>query len=147
VEVAGAGMCHTDALGRSSPIPLVQYPAVLGHECAGIVQEVGPDIATLKVGDHVVISLDSCGECSACVRAQPAYCSLFFPLNFSGYRLDGSTPLTREDGTPVGGRWFGQSSFASHAVASVRGIVRVDPSLHLDVLGPWVARCRLERGR
>ena len=79
--------------------------------------------------DHVVLSFDSCGACTNCRAAHPAYCAEFFARNLSGLAVDGSTPAAGEDGKPVAARWFAQSSFASHAVVTVRNVVRVDPDL------------------
>jgi aryl-alcohol dehydrogenase len=133
IRIAGTGLCHTDLLGRSG---LIGLPVVLGHEGAGIVEAAGPAVTGLAVGDHVVLSFDSCGRCANCRGAHPAYCAEFFPRNLSGVAVDGSTPATGEDGKPVAARWFGQSSFAGHALAAARNAVRVDPDLPLELLGP-----------
>lgn len=88
VEIAGAGMCRTDLAVRRSAgrSPL---PAVLGHEGAGVVVRTGggPDTA-LDVGDHVVLSFDSCGHCRNCLGAAPAYCDSFASLNLFGGRQE-----------------------------------------------------------
>jgi aryl-alcohol dehydrogenase len=72
VRIVGAGMCHTDVLprvgGLSSP------PIVNGHEGAGVVQLVGSSVNEVSVGDHVVLSFDSCGRCTNCLAHSPAYC-------------------------------------------------------------------------
>ncbi len=134
VKIAGAGMCHTDLLGRTE---LVGKPVILGHEGSGIVESVGPGVSDLAVGDHVVLSFDSCGTCANCLAAHPSYCAEFFPRNLSGLSADGSpSPAAGEDGKPVAARWFAQSSFASHAIATIRNAVRVDPDLPLELLGP-----------
>jgi len=133
VQIAGAGLCHTDMLGRSG---LVGLPVILGHEGSGIIQAVGPGVTDLAAGDHVVLSFDSCGTCANCRAAHPAYCAEFFPRNLSGLAVDGSTPARGGDGNPVGARWFAQSSLATHAIATVRNVVRVDPGLPLELLGP-----------
>jgi aryl-alcohol dehydrogenase len=133
VRIAGAGLCHTDVLGRSG---LVGLPVILGHEGSGIIEATGPGVTGLAAGDHVVLSFDSCGRCVNCLAAHPAYCAEFFPRNLSGLAVDGSTPAAGLDGQPVGARWFGQSSLASHAIATARNVVRVDPGLPLELLGP-----------
>ncbi len=133
VKIAGAGLCHTDLLGRTD---LVGKPVILGHEGSGIIEAVGPGVTGLAAGDHVVLSFDSCGMCTNCRAAHPAYCAGFFPRNLTGLAVDGSTPAAGEDGKPVAARWFGQSSFASHAIATVRNVVRVEPGLPLEILGP-----------
>ncbi|MCW2942566.1 MAG: alcohol dehydrogenase [Actinomycetia bacterium] len=133
VKIAGAGLCHTDVLGRTE---LVGKPVILGHEGSGTIEAVGPGVTDLAVGDPVVLSFDSCGTCTNCRAAHPAYCAQFFPRNLTGLAIDGSTPATGEDGKPVAARWFAQSSFATHAIATARNVVRVDPDLPLELLGP-----------
>jgi aryl-alcohol dehydrogenase len=134
VRIAGAGMCHTDLLGRTE---LVGKPVILGHEGSGVVEAIGGSgVSGVSVGDHVVLSFDSCGTCSNCLAAHPSYCAEFFPRNLSGQAVDGAVFATGEDGKPVAARWFAQSSFASHALATARNVVRVDPDLPLELLGP-----------
>jgi S-(hydroxymethyl)glutathione dehydrogenase/alcohol dehydrogenase len=73
VDVQASGLCHTDLLFASHDI--VPTPAVLGHEAAGIVAEVGPDVAQFRVGDHVVSSLaQSCGACARCLSGRSFQC-------------------------------------------------------------------------
>ncbi|QQD19192.1 NAD(P)-dependent alcohol dehydrogenase [Spongiibacter nanhainus] len=124
VRVLGVGICHTDIISKDQQIP-VELPAVLGHEGAGIVEAVGEDVTKVKVGDQVVMSYLSCGECPSCNEHAPSYCHQFAPLNFLGRRPDGSAGLSRQD-APVSGRFFGQSSFASHALVDQRNVVKVD---------------------
>jgi aryl-alcohol dehydrogenase len=134
VKIAGTGICHTDlsAIDGTVPFPL---PAVFGHEGAGVVEAVGDAVTTVAVGDHVVLSFDSCRRCSACMSGHPAYCELFPALNYVGSRLDGS-PTMQQGSDDVHGSWFGQSSFGTHAVASARNAVKVDQDLPLELLGP-----------
>lgn len=134
VRIVGVGMCHTDLVARDGfPVPM---PIVLGHEGAGVVDAIGPDVSGLAVGDHVVLSFNSCGHCPTCASDNPAYCHQFLGLNFGGLRLeDGSSPLS-QDGAVVHGNFFGQSSFASLAIANQRNAVKVDKSLPLELLGP-----------
>jgi aryl-alcohol dehydrogenase len=135
VRMAAAGLCHTD-LGVASgglPFPL---PGVLGHEGAGIVEQVGADVTSVVPGDHVVLSFTSCGSCANCRDGHPAYCATWLPANLiGGARTDGSATITRGD-EALGSHFFGQSSFARAAVADERSVVRVDPSLPLELLAP-----------
>ncbi len=135
VRVVGAGFCHTDVLPRVPTMPLPR-PIVVGHEGSGVVEAVGAGVRAAAPGDHVVMSFDSCGVCRNCRAGQPAYCEVFFPLNLFGFRMDGTTPITDASGMPVAARWFGQSCFATHAIATERNVVRVDPELPLELLGP-----------
>jgi len=134
VEMAGSGICHTDLVARDRYLP-VPLPAVLGHEGAGIVAAVGEGVYHLAPGDHVVMTFDSCGTCRACVRANPAYCAAFAARNFSGARPDGSTPLRRR-GERVHGAFFGQSSFATRAIATARNTVKVPADIPPHLLAP-----------
>lgn len=134
VRVVATGMCHTDIIVRDQwyPVPL---PVVLGHEGAGVVERVGEDVVDLEPGDHVVLTFASCGRCAYCLRGNPTYCLQFFGLNFGGARLDGSNALSI-DGEPVHDRFFGQSSFATYAIATERNAVKVSEDAPLELLGP-----------
>lgn len=134
VRMAGTGICHTDLVvcgGFPAPLPIV-----LGHEGAGVVEAVGPGVKSIKPGDHVVLSFDACGTCPNCAQHQPAYCHHFMPLNFGGQSpVDESTGLS-QGGEKVFGRFFGQSSFATLALARERNTVKVAPDLPIELLGP-----------
>lgn len=134
VRMVATGICHTDIVCRDAfPVPM---PMVLGHEGAGVVESVGADVRGLVVGDYVVLSFNSCGGCANCADDEPAYCHNFLGLNFAGVRLeDGSSPLSQR-GKSIHGNFFGQSSFASLAVARAKNAVKVDRSLPLELLGP-----------
>ncbi|MDJ1433862.1 NAD(P)-dependent alcohol dehydrogenase [Halostagnicola sp. A-GB9-2] len=135
VRIVGAGVCHTDLIVRDQlyPTPL---PAVLGHEGSGVVESVGDGVAAVEPGDRVVLSFDYDEECSSCRDGHPAYCEDFFAHNFGGARPeDGTSPLS-QDGETVSGRFFGQSSFATHAIATERNVVPVEDDVPLELLGP-----------
>ncbi|WP_264924135.1 NAD(P)-dependent alcohol dehydrogenase [Streptomyces sp. A012304] len=135
VRLVATGLCHTD-LGVASgglPFPL---PGVLGHEGAGIVEAVGSAVTGVAPGDHVVLSFTSCGDCRNCHGGHPAYCATWLPLNLiGGRRADGSSTLSR-DGEPLGGHFFGQSSFAERALVDERSLVKVDPEVPLESIAP-----------
>jgi len=135
VRIVGAGMCHTDVLPRV-PDFLAAPPIIQGHEGSGVVEAIGSAVSTIQVGDHVVLSFDSCGACVPCQQGQPAYCDTFLPRNLFGGELDGSTTATDAQGNAVKARWFGQSSFATHCISTERNTVVVDKSLPLELLGP-----------
>ncbi|MGV0714705.1 NAD(P)-dependent alcohol dehydrogenase [Mycolicibacterium sp. XJ662] len=135
VRIVGAGHCHTDVLPRAGA-GFGTPPIVLGHEGAGVVEAVGAAVDTVAVGDHVVLSFDSCGNCAHCRGAHRAYCDTFLERNLGGPGVDGAPALTDATGKPVAGRWFGQSSFASHAVVDATNAVVVDKDLPLELLGP-----------
>ena len=143
VALAGTGVCHTDLLALEGVVPLGNG-IVLGHEGAGVVEAVGEQVRDVTVGDRVLISYASCGLCRRCLRGAPQYCDQFTPLNIGGSRPDGSPTLTM-DGQPLVGHFFGQSSFATHALTYERNLVKVtDPALPLELLGPL--GCGLQTG-
>lgn len=125
IRIVACGICHTDVAARDGMFGL-SFPAVFGHEGAGIVESVGPEVDRVSVGDRVVISFGSCGICSNCIAGHPAHCMDFDELNFGSTRLDGSSTIHDSEGRPVGCCFFGQSSLAYHALTSERNLVPVD---------------------
>ncbi|MEA2312017.1 MAG: aryl-alcohol dehydrogenase [Solirubrobacteraceae bacterium] len=134
VRMVAAGICHTD-LGVKASWPADAGPLVLGHEGAGVVEEVGAAVAGIEPGDHVLLSYRSCRECASCRAGHVSYCERFRELNAVGARPDGSTTM-RRDGTAVHGSFFGQSSFATHALAYASNTVKVDAGLDLLLAAP-----------
>ncbi len=134
IKIVATGICHTDlvCLNQDLPVPL---PMVLGHEGAGVVVETGCEVRDLFPGDHVVLSFNSCGECPSCERELPAYCYNFMENNLSGSRGDGSNTMAL-NGEVVNANFFGQSSFATMAIANARNTVKVRKDLPLEVLAP-----------
>jgi aryl-alcohol dehydrogenase len=135
VRVEGVGFCHTDMAPRRPGYP-ARFPLVLGHEAAGVVESVGTDVSGVALGDHVVLSFDSCGTCAACRTGRPAYCAEFATRNLTGWPGQGRSQATDQAGEAIGISWFGQASFATHALATARNAVVVDPALPLEVLAP-----------
>lgn len=135
VRIAGAGMCHTDLLGRV-PGDLVAKPVVLGHEGSGVVEAVGPGVTGIAEGDHVVMSFDACGACANCRAGVPGACPQMTALNMLAAPLDGRPRATDAAGEAVHIRWFGQSSFATHALGTARNVVPVTRDVPVEKLGP-----------
>lgn len=145
VRIVGAGVCHTDMAVRDRQLP-VPLPVVLGHEGSGVVETVGEGVTSVTPGDAVVLSFASCGTCPNCADHAPAYCYNFGPYNFASARADGSVAISTAQG-PVHSHFFGQSSFATHAIASERNVVKVPASaahVPLERLGPL--GCGLQTG-
>jgi aryl-alcohol dehydrogenase len=134
VRIAGAGICHTDLVFAASA-QVMPCPAVLGHEGAGVVEAVGNAVTGVEPGDHVVLTFDSCATCERCSAGHPAYCSQFFALNYAGCRSDGSSAIMLGE-SQVNCHFFGQSSFATHAIVSERNAVVIDKDLPLHLMGP-----------
>jgi aryl-alcohol dehydrogenase len=135
VRVVATGLCHTDMVARDQGYPVPQ-PIVLGHEGAGIVESVGADVVKVAPGDSVVLTFLTCGRCKPCRLGRMAHCEKTFPLCFGGARLDGSTATFDVHGEKVHGHFFGQSSFATYALANERNVVKVGRDLPLELLGP-----------
>ena len=135
VRIVGVGLCHTDLIAQAGAFPLA-LPAVLGHEGAGIVERTGPGVSKVKPGDRVALTFLSCGHCVRCAHDEPAYCHSMPMLNYLGTRSDGSKTLREAaNGNAVSGSFFGQSSFASHALASERNLVKVPDGVPLEIAG------------
>lgn len=135
VKVCGSGICATDISavrdgfgGRDIP------PVVFGHEGAGIVEKVGPGVTEFAPGDHVVVSYPYCNTCRFCKKGKPWFCDNGLTLIHSGFMADGFTPLSK-DGQPVH-NFFGASTFADHLVSNVKNVVKVDPNVDIELLGP-----------
>lgn len=134
VRIVGCGICHTDMVVKSG-LGGFPFPAVLGHEGAGVVERVGENVTDVVPGDHVVISFMYCGQCPSCADDEPAYCRELMALNYTGARTDGSATI--HDGEqPLGSMLFAQSSFATYALTHERNLVKVPEHLPLEILGP-----------
>ncbi|MFN3911945.1 NAD(P)-dependent alcohol dehydrogenase [Hyphomonas sp.] len=134
VRVLGVGLCHTDLVFSSGAAPY-PFPAVFGHEGSGIVEAVGAAVTKVKVGDAVLVTFRSCGACDRCDDGDAAYCRTMPMLNYTGRRVDGSSALSNSEG-PVSSNFFGQSTFAAHALTYERNLVKVDPGLPVEIMGP-----------
>ncbi len=138
VRIVATGVCQTDLHVRNQEYP-TPLPAVLGHEGAGVVEAIGSAVTMVAPGDHVVLSYQACGHCGPCLGGHYSYCERAFEANFGASRLDGTNGVHRnggQDGPEVHGHFFGQSSFATYALATERNVVRVDDDLPLELLGP-----------
>lgn len=134
VKIAGVGLCHTDIVAQAGAFGYAGA-VVLGHEGAGVVERVGDAVADFAPGDRVAISFRSCGSCVQCGAGYPSYCQTMPQLNYAGMRPDGSTAL-HDGAAPVASNFFGQSSFASHALTYARNLVRVPDDFPLELAGP-----------
>lgn len=122
VGVDAVGICHTD-VSVAARWPARKLPMVFGHEGVGTVLATGPG-ARVRVGDQVVLTFASCGSCANCADGNPAYCAGSTTLNMRGDAADDASAL-RLQGKPLRGGFFGQSSFATHAIAGSANAVAV----------------------
>lgn len=142
VRLVASGVCHTDLVTKQL-LPS-GVPFVLGHEGAGVVEEVGQDVTGIRPGDKVLLSYRSCGACGHCRSGHPTYCEQFRALNSSGTRpVDGSTTLSQA-GQPVLGSFFGQSSFATYVIATPDNAVVVPQDTDLRSAAPL--GCSIQTG-
>ncbi|WP_139108650.1 NAD(P)-dependent alcohol dehydrogenase [Caryophanon latum] len=134
VKLVASGICHSDEALRvgDAEFPL---PAVLGHEGAGIVEQVGAGVRDFQVGDQVVMAYNSCGTCPSCRTGHPSSCVSWTTLNMSGARADGSPIFKKLDGTPVS-NFFTQSSFSTYTITNVNNLIKVDDDADLRLVGP-----------
>jgi len=133
IKLVGTGLCHTDVETAKGNLPALP-PIVLGHEGAGIVEQVGTGVTTIKPGDHVVLTGGaSCGECRHCVMGRPILCETFRNLNFNGTLPQGQRRLSK-NGQKLN-HYFLQSSFAEYSVAPQEAAIKVGEDAPLDIVG------------
>ncbi len=136
VRVVASGICQTDVHARDGFFP-IPFPAVFGHEGAGVVVRVGSAVTSLAPGDHVVMANPSCGHCDDCRAGYETYCAHAPQLKQSGYRSDGRSLSFKHGDTPVYGSFFQQSSFAALTLAMERNTIRVPKDAPLDLLAAF----------
>ena len=134
VDIKAVGICHSDLVIASGAFGTA-FPAVFGHEGAGVVHSVGEGVTKVSPGDKVLLTFNSCGQCERCAADDPSYCLQFTALNMACCRPDGSSRLYSGD-TPISDNFFGQSSFASKAIASERNVIKLDKDADLAALAP-----------
>jgi alcohol dehydrogenase len=130
IRMRAAGLCHSDlsVIDGNRPRPL---PMVLGHEGAGVVEELGEGVVDLRIGDHVVTAfVPSCGVCKPCVDERPALCEPGFASNSAGTLITGARRLHRAGG--YFNHHLGVSAFADFATVSRQSVIRVDRSLSFE---------------
>ncbi|HEY8475887.1 MAG TPA: Zn-dependent alcohol dehydrogenase [Chloroflexota bacterium] len=130
VKVAAAGVCHSDLHAITGDVPS-PYPCVLGHEGAGVVQEVGPGVTNVRPGDHVLLLWRAtCGRCEYCTTGRPALCDVGSEIRWTGRLADGSARFRRGDREIL--HFAGVSSFASHTVLPSIAVLPIRRDVPLD---------------
>jgi Zn-dependent alcohol dehydrogenase len=118
---------------------MVDFPAIFGHEGAGFVRGVGSKVKnkSLRVGDAVLLSFNTCGTCKPCTNGHPAFCHTHAAVNHNAVRLsDRSTPARTKDGRSVRSQYFGHSSFARHSIVNEKCVVKCEYPDHMDIYAP-----------
>lgn len=127
VRIRAAGLCHSDlsVINGDRPRPM---PMALGHEAAGVVEELGEGVTDLQPGDHVVmVFMPSCGHCLPCAEGRPALCEPGAKANAAGTLINGSVRLSSPAGQVH--HHLGVSAFAEYAVVSRNSVVKIDRDL------------------
>lgn len=141
LRLLACGICHTDLAARDQHLR-TPLPAVLGHEGAGIVEALGPGVDGFTVGQRVLAGFGACGQCPSCSARAPAYCRHLARFCLQGRRLDDSSPLYLGDA--LTGHFFGQSSFATHAIVATANLVPLPDDLPPELLAPLA--CGVQTG-
>ena len=131
VRLVACGVCHTDLYTASGVDPSGYAPTVLGHEGAGVVEKLGPDVSLLAEGDHVVTLFSpQCGECVHCLDPRTNLCLAIREQQNKGFLPDGTTRL-RRDGEEIR-HFMGTSTFAEYTVMPEIALAKVNPEAPLD---------------
>src|SRR6056297_2463844 len=132
VEVKATGLCHTDDFTLSGADPEGLFPAILGHEGAGVVLEVGPGVTSLEPGDHVIpLYTPECRKCEYCLNPKTNLCQSIRSTQGQGVMPDGTSRFSMLDGTPIL-HYMGCSTFANHSVLPEIALAKVRKDAPFD---------------
>jgi S-(hydroxymethyl)glutathione dehydrogenase/alcohol dehydrogenase len=131
VEIKATGICHTDYYTLSGADPEGIFPAILGHEGAGIVVDVGPGVTTLKKGDHVIpLYTPECRQCKFCLSRKTNLCQLIRGTQGKGLMPDATSRFSL-DGKPIL-HYMGTSTFSNYTVVPEIALAKIRPDAPFD---------------
>ena len=131
VRMVATGVCHTDAYTLSGRDPEGVFPAILGHEGGGIVEDIGPGVSTLKPGDHVIpLYTPECGRCSFCTSGKTNLCQAIRATQGKGLMPDGTSRFTARGRTVH--HYMGTSTFSEYTVLPEIAVAKINPAAPLD---------------
>ena len=132
IEIKATGICHTDEFTRSGDDPEGIFPAILGHEGAGVVVEVGPGVTSVKPGDHVIpLYTPECRQCASCLSGKTNLCTAIRATQGQGLMPDGTTRFSMLDGTPIR-HYMGCSTFSNYTVLPEIAVAKVREDAPFD---------------
>ncbi|MXQ08893.1 S-(hydroxymethyl)glutathione dehydrogenase/class III alcohol dehydrogenase [Alphaproteobacteria bacterium GH1-50] len=132
VEIKATGICHTDEFTLSGADPEGLFPAILGHEGAGVVMEVGEGVTSVKPGDHVIpLYTPECRTCPSCLSQKTNLCTSIRATQGQGVMPDGTSRFTTLDGDPIL-HYMGCSTFANHTVLPEIAVAKVREDAPFD---------------
>ncbi len=133
IEVKATGICHTDEFTLSGADPEGIFPAILGHEGAGVVVDVGPGVTTLKKGDHVIpLYTPECRSCPSCLSRKTNLCTAIRATQGQGLMPDGTSRFSI--GKDKIFHYMGCSTFANHTVLPEIAVAKVNPDAPFDTI-------------
>jgi S-(hydroxymethyl)glutathione dehydrogenase/alcohol dehydrogenase len=131
VRNVATGVCHTDAFTLSGADPEGLFPAILGHEGGAIVEDVGPDVTSVKAGDHVIpLYTPECGRCDFCTSGKTNLCQAIRVTQGQGLMPDGSSRFS--SGGKMIHHYMGTSTFSEYSVMPEIAVAKVSPEAPLD---------------
>ncbi len=134
VRIVSSGVCHTDAYTLSGADPEGLFPCILGHEGAGVVEEVGPGVKSVSVGDHVIpLYVPECGECKFCRSGKTNLCSAIRLTQGKGVMPDGTSRFSK-NGKMIH-HYMGTSTFSQYTVLPEIAVAKVNRAADLSKIG------------
>ena len=131
IELKATGICHTDAFTLSGEDPEGAFPAILGHEGAGIVVEVGPDVKSVQIGDHVIpLYTPECRQCDFCLNPKTNLCQSVRATQGQGLMPDGTSRFSL-NGKPIL-HYMGCSTFSNFTVLPEIAVAKIRPDAPFD---------------